>query len=69
MSSSLWLSGEMPSSKGLDMTAIAEWIGHLVCGVLGPFLLRCDTGQSVAEVGYLAVGVLVIFAGVRMFLR
>ena len=43
------------------MVAVADAIGKMSCVAIGGFVAQCRTGQSVANIGYLTVA-LVLFA-------
>ena len=48
------------------MTQIADGIGRLVCHVIGSVYAECQTGQSVADVGYSVVLLILVCWGVYM---
>ena len=50
------------------MAEIADGIGRMVCRVIGALVPQCQTGQSVADIGYAAVALILLSLGVSKFL-
>jgi hypothetical protein len=56
------------ASKELAMMAIANGIGRMSCVAIGGFVDQCQTGQSVANVGYLTVALFLLAYLISAFL-
>ncbi|MBV8770129.1 MAG: hypothetical protein JO094_14680 [Hyphomicrobiales bacterium] len=50
------------------MAEIAEEIGRLVCRAIDTLVPQCQSGQSVANIGYGAVALILLSLGVSKFL-
>ncbi len=50
------------------MMAIANGIGRMSCVAIGGFVDQCQTGQSVANVGYLTVALFLLAYLISAFL-
>ena len=50
------------------MAEIAGEIGRMVCHLIGALVPQCQTGQSVADIGYAAVALVLLSLGVSRFL-
>jgi hypothetical protein len=50
------------------MVEIANAVGRAMCLVIGGFVHECQTGQSVADIGYWTMAIIVLFFGVMAFL-
>ena len=55
--------------KGFGMAEIADGIGRFVCNVIGALMPQCRTGQSVANIGYGLVALILLFLGVSRFIK
>jgi|HubBroStandDraft_6_1064221.scaffolds.fasta_scaffold131798_3 hypothetical protein len=42
------------------MAAIANTVGRVSCMAIGAFVNQCHTGQSVADIGYFTVGLILL---------
>jgi hypothetical protein len=51
------------------MAEIANHIGRAACLALGSLVNQCQTGQSVANVGYLTAALILVVCGIRAFLN
>ena len=51
------------------MTEIADGIGRVVCQAIWAFVPQCQTGESVAKIGYGAVSLILLGLGVSRFLK
>jgi hypothetical protein len=50
------------------MTDIADGIGRLFCQAIWAFVPQCQTGESVANIGYGVVSLILLCVGVSRFL-
>ena len=51
------------------MTDIADGIGRLFCQVIWAFVPQCQTGESVANIGYGVVSLILLCLGVSRILK
>jgi hypothetical protein len=51
------------------MNEIANAVGRAACGVIWGFVPRCQTGQSVATIGYATIALIVIVAVIAVVSR
>jgi hypothetical protein len=51
------------------MTDIADGIGRLFCQAIWAFVPQCQTGESVAKIGYGAASLILLCLGVSRFLK
>jgi hypothetical protein len=51
------------------MAEIADGIGRFVCNVIGALMPQCRTGQSVANIGYALVALILLLLGVSRFIK
>jgi hypothetical protein len=50
------------------MAEIADGVGRVVCQVIWAFVPQCQTGESVAKIGYGLLALILLSVGVSRFL-